>query len=169
LNDKLPLTHGDEFIWACSSGDISFAKPKWINLIIDKIWEYPNRTFLFQSKNPECFLQYKFPPNVILGTTIETNRPYTIYSKAPPPEKRFRDFCLLDSPRKIVTIEPILMFDLNILATWMKIIATERIYIGYDTKNCNLIEPYTFQVKELCDQLKDFTKVKFKYMKFNGL
>ena len=52
LNNRLPSTKGDEFIWCCSSGDISFAKPEWIEKIIAKILEYPNRTFFFQTKNP---------------------------------------------------------------------------------------------------------------------
>ena len=30
-------TEGDEFIWACSSADIAFAKPEWINVIIERI------------------------------------------------------------------------------------------------------------------------------------
>jgi len=167
LNRSLPRTSGDQFIWACSSGDIAFAKPEWIQKILGVIKRYPDRTFLLQTKNPIVFKQYEpFPPNIVLDTTIETIRDdiYTFYkiSKAPLPSKRFEDFLAVTHPRKFVTIEPVLEFDLDKMVDWIKQIKPERVYLGYDSKNCELPEPERQKVLELERQLKAFTKVKRK-------
>jgi hypothetical protein len=73
------------------------------------------RTFLIQSKNPRIFNDYRFPRNVLLGTTIETNRDnlYEEISKAPLPSQRYKAMLKLEHPRKIVTIKPILDFDVR--------------------------------------------------------
>ena len=167
LNRSLPMTSGDEFIWACSSGDITFAKPEWIQKVLDVIRRYPDRTFLLQTKNPIVFKQYEpFPPNIVLDTTIETNRDdlYTKYriSKAPLPSHRFKDFLEVKHPRKFVTIEPVLEFDLDKMVNWIKQIKPERVYLGYNSKNCELPEPERQKALELERQLKAFTKVKRK-------
>jgi len=164
LHNRLPKTNGDEFIWCCSSSDITFAKPKWIKKIITKILEYPDRTFFFQTKNPICFKQYSFPDNVMLGITLETDRSYVSLSKAPEPYQRYKDFLKIECERKVVTIEPILEYD-GFLPNWIKKIVPERVYIGYDTKNCGLPEPSLWRVKFLIEELSKFTKVKLKYMK----
>ena len=165
LNDKLPRTKGDEFIWACSSGDIAFAKSEWIEKILVRIRELSNRTFFFQTKNPKIFQKYNFPDNILLGITLESNRNYNGVSKAPRPSQRYADFLELSFPRKVITIEPILQFDLGTFVKWIKNIKPERVYIGYDTKNTGLLEPSLAQTKRFILHLRQFTKVKLKYMK----
>jgi len=168
LNRSLPRTSGDEFIWACSSGDITFAKPEWMHKILEVIRRYPDRTFLLQTKNPIVFKYYEpYPANVVLDTTIETNRDdlYWGISKAPLPSERFKDFLTVEHPRKFVTIEPVLEFDLEELVRWIRRISPERVYLGYDSKNCNLPEPELQKVLELERQLKAFTKVKRKLIR----
>lgn len=165
LKQSLPKTEGDEFIWCCSSGDIYFAKPKWIFKIIERIKELPSKTFFFQSKNPEVFIDYSFPENVILGITLESNRWYEEISDAPPPFERMKVFYDLKYPRKFITIEPILDFDFSIFLGWLRELNPERIYIGYDTKKNNLPEPTLHKTRNLIHELKRFTKVKTKYMK----
>jgi len=165
----LPRTKGDEFIWACSSGDISFAKKTWINKIIGRIRELPNRTFLFQTKAPICFNLYDFPDNVLLGITLETNRD-EVYelnkiSKAPLPSFRKEVFSILQHRRKVITIEPILDFDLDVFVDWIRDINPERVYIGYDTKKCYLPEPDLIKTKLLIKELKKITKVKPKLLR----
>ncbi len=169
LTDPLPRTKGDEFIWACSSGDITFAKPVWIERILMRIRELPNKTFFFQTKNPIIFQKYNFPDNVLLGITLESNRNYNDVSKAPRPYQRYADFLELNSPRKVVTIEPILQFDLGSFVNWLKNLKPERVYIGYDTKNTGLLEPSLAQTKRLIQYLRQFTKVKLKFMKKLGV
>ena len=176
LNQSLPKTYGDEFIWCCSSSDIYFAKKEWMEKILKRIKEMPKRTFFFQTKEPNVFRKYKFPENVILGITLESNRFYDEYSDAPDPYVRFRSFKHIRHPRKFITIEPVLDFDFSIFLGWIKQIHPERIYIGYDTKKTkiwdlgtekyeNLCEPSLTKVKRLIRKLERFTKVKTKYMK----
>jgi len=164
LKKSLPRTEGDEFIWCCSSGDISFAKEEWMDKIIERIKELPNRTFFFQTKDPSCFYKYSFPDNVILGITLESNRDYLV-TKAPFPWQRYNDFSKLDFKRKIVTIEPIMQFDLEIFVEWIKNIDPIRVYMGYDTKISNLTEPKLSEFLELWSELNRFTKVKSKLIR----
>jgi len=166
LKQSLPRTYGDEFIWVGSSGDISFAKREWMIKILDRTREMPNRTFFFQTKNPECFFDYDFPDNVMLGITLESNRYYPSISKAPEPKKRYEDFKSISNRiRKVITIEPILHFDIWILLEWIEDIKPERVYIGYDTKKSNLPEPRLYKTFWLCTELAKFTKVKTKLMR----
>lgn len=154
LKDKLPLTKGDEFIWCCASSDIYFAKEEWIEMILEKIRTYPIRTFFFQTKDPSVFKKYDFPNNVLLGTTLESNRAYYDVSKAPETAIRFNNFLEVKHHRKIITIEPIMEFDLYDFAFMIKKISPERIYIGYDTKNSNLNEPLRLKTLRLIQTIK---------------
>jgi len=154
LKDSLPKTTGDQFIWCCSSSDIYFAKEEWIEKVLERVRKLKNRTFFFQSKAPEVFYKYDFPENVMLGTTLETNRDYRNISKAPIPYKRYNDFLNLKHPRKVVTLEPLMEFDLFPFLTMIRNISPERIYIGYDTKNCKLNEPSLTKTQILINYLK---------------
>ncbi len=166
LTNRLPRTYGDEFIWVGSSGDISFCELEDMDKILLKIEEYPNRTFFFQTKNPKYFQQFDFPKNVILGITLESDRDWCSITKAPDPYKRYKDFLKVDHLRKIVTIEPILDFD-GFIIDWVRAIAPERVYIGFDTKNCNLPEPSKEKTLRLITTLAWFTSVRLKYIKYD--
>ncbi|MEM3798164.1 MAG: hypothetical protein QXY74_07005 [Candidatus Bathyarchaeia archaeon] len=165
LNRPLPRTKGDQFIWPCSSGDITFCKPEWMRKILEVIRRYPDRTFLLQTKNPIVFKYYEpFPPNVVLDVTLETNRDegYRLISKAPLPSKRFIGYLSVNHPRKFLTIEPVLEFDMDEFVSWIRRIKPERVYLGYDSKNSYLPEPELQKVLELERRLKAFTRVKRK-------
>lgn len=174
---KVPsLKKGSDFTWIWSSGDISFASRLDMLEILLRVEELPTRIFFFQSKNPRYFKQFNFPDNTILGTTIESNRWYNDVSNAPNPYIRWIDFYTLQHPRKFVTIEPVLNFDLLKLVNWMGVIAPERVYIGYDTKKTwwlvngekfylSNYEPPRDKVEALINNLEEFTTVKRKYMK----
>jgi len=155
LNQTLPNTNGDQFIWACSSGDIFFAKKEWMGKILKRVRELPDKTFFFQTKNPEILYNYDWPDNVMLGITLESNRYYPEISKAPIPWVRYHSFDSLYFPRKIITIEPILDFDMDEFLTWISLISPIRIYIGYDTKRCGLPEPPIEKTRELITQLRE--------------
>lgn len=161
LKDSLPNTKGDEFIWACSSGDIAFAKKEWLDKVLDRIKELPHKTFFMQTKDPSVYLDYEFPDNLMLGITLETNR-NNLLSLAPMKAIRYLTFKNLDFPRKIVTIEPIMDFDHDIFVGWIKEINPIRVYIGYDTKKCNLPEPLLKKTLKFIQKLETFTKVKLK-------
>ena len=174
LDDKilkrLPRTYGDEFIWCCSSSDISFMEEEWINKILEKIKKMTERTFFFQSKDPSCFKKYIFSENVILGTTIETDCDIrSSFSKAPNPQERWTSFLGVKHPRKRITIEPIMhIHDLPRFINWIKTINPEIVYIGYDSKpdrKPTLLEPTLFRTKQLIKKLEEFTRVKTKLLR----
>lgn len=159
LKGPLPKTPNGTFIWMCSSSDISFAKREWMEQILEFINQYPDRTFLLQSKNPIFFSTYSIPDNVVLCTTLETDddelyQKYNI-SKAPLPTKRQWDFDLLPHERKFITIEPILKFKSHDhFVGWFERIQPERIYIGYDSKNCGLPSPPVGNTVALIEDLR---------------
>ncbi len=132
-----------QFIFTVASGDVSFCQPDYFERILERIGREEDRTFLIQSKNPGYFQKFAFPDNVMLGTTIETNRD-TLGKKAsdaPVPSKRLRDFASVDHQTKMVTIEPVMDFDPPVMRKWMAALRPATIWLGYDSKNSGLVEP----------------------------
>ena len=109
--------------------------------IIKRIEDNPNKTFLIQSKNPKTFERVKFPDNVILGITLETNRnkEYCKVSKAPKPTQRIKDFKKIKHPRKTITIEPVMDFDFDIMLKWINQVKPQLVWMGYDSKSKDLL------------------------------
>ena len=135
---------------------------EWIRKVFDKILKSPENTYLFQSKNPERFSRYAaFPFNTIWGTTIETNRESKLTTNAPPVEERF-DWIRAVEGRKMVSMEPIMDFDLLPVLNMMRQIKPEFISIGADSKGHNIPEPDKEKVLILIDELKKITEVKIK-------
>ena len=151
LTTNLPRTKYMEFIFTCSNGDIAFCPTDFLHKIITRIKQEKDKTFLIQSKNPLNFQRINFPKNVILGITLETNRDasYSKISKAPLPSKRHEDFIKIIHTLKMVTIEPVMEFDLDIMVKWIKDIAPCMVWLGYDSGKNNLPEPSLEKVKDL--------------------
>lgn len=125
-----------------------------------------DKTYYFQSKNPVCFTQYLdwFLANqekIILVTTLETNRDtgYRKISQAPLPTVRFGDFYDLDYLRKVLTIEPVLDFDLEDFVDMVLKLheqgTLEYVWFGFDSKNCGLPEPSTEKAQKFVDILQN--------------
>lgn len=134
----------------------------WILATLKHCCKYPLNRYLFQSKIPSRYPMYLefMPPDFILGTTIETNRDYGV-SQAPTSEARMLAMLSLPHP-KMVSIEPIMDFDLDILTDWIKEIHPLFVSIGADSKGHKLPEPSSEKVQELIDSLKDITTIKIK-------
>ena len=150
-----------KFIFTCSSGDISFCSTEFLQLIINRIKQEPDKNFLIQSKNPDTFNRVRFPKNVILGTTIETNRD-VLYrenniSKAPVPSKRYEDFLNVNHYQKMVTLEPLLDFDLDVMIEWICNINPLFVWIGTDDTSSsiykNKLEPSIDKIIQLYVEL----------------
>lgn len=158
LKAPLPKTGPGEFIFTCANSDITFCTTEYLEKILERIKCEPEKTFVIQSKNPKTFGRVKFPDNVILGTTIETNRDelnkQAKISKAPPPSQRFKDFLKINHARKMVTIEPVLKFDLEVMVDWIKQLKPIKVWIGYDSKSNTLPEPEVSEVKALEEAIK---------------
>lgn len=151
LNQKLPRTGYMQFIFAVADGDVAFCPTQYLKRITHRIESEPNKWFLIQSKNPVTFNRVKFPRNVILGTTIETNRDdlYEGISKAPLPSQRFKDFLEVNHPLKMITHEPVMDFDVDIMIEWDEAINPCMVWLGYDSKRNYLPEPELEKVKIL--------------------
>jgi len=156
-----------ETIFVGSSTDMwHFDVPlSWLEHVLDKCWRYPDITYLFQSKNPARFQYVGLPPKSIIGTTLETNRYTENFSKAPNPVERAS---LLFSTASVITrermisIEPIMDFDLSKFVDQISWVKPVFISIGADSKGHNLPEPPAGKIKELIQELEKFTEVKIK-------
>lgn len=152
------------FIFVGSSCDM-FAPgipDEWIERILGYLvakQKRTNNTYLFQSKNPARFIEFlgRFPVNPIFGTTIESNFDYPEISKAPPINERVFYMHKLSSLgyRTMVTIEPILNFDVGPLVEMIQKINPEWVNIGADSGNNNLPEPSKKKIAQLIYQLPD--------------
>ncbi len=154
--ERLAEIPSSEIVFVCGNGDISFCEPNFIRRIITAIRNHRGKrkqAFYLQSKKPSCLKPFLklLTEDVILVTTLETNRDvgYDKVSKAPPPSERFAQFLALDYPRKVVTIEPVLDFDVSEFAGWILQIKPEYVWIGYNSrdKEAPLTEPSAEKMK----------------------
>ncbi len=141
-----------------------------IGRVLNRIREFPNTTFLLQTKNPERFFDFNIPQNCILGTTLESNRNHML-SKAPTPAERYHVFRILNATRDIagnkiyrlmLSLEPILDFDLPFFAEWIRCVEPEFVSVGADSGNSHLPEPSSEKLKKLLSQLNLITEVRRK-------
>lgn len=129
-------------IFVCGNSDLSFCRTTYMLEIIEAIKKHnkrrPGKTYFFQSKRPKYFAPFlsDLPANAIVLTTLETNRDrdYPKISKAPVPTVRYQQLRSLDYPRKVVTIEPVLDFDLDVFLDWIKSINPEYVWLGYNSR-----------------------------------
>jgi len=160
---KTDLGQGN-FIFVGSSCDMwaEYIPKIWIEKVYRKCLEHSNR-YLFQTKNPDRFLDCwgLFPDDTLLGTTIETNRHYDFISLAPKTERRKEAMCELSYPT-MVSIEPIMDFDLDVMVQWIKDIQPEFVSIGADSKGHNLPEPSPEKVMALIQELGKITEIRNK-------
>ena len=155
------------YIFVGSSCDM-FARnvpSKWILKVLDHTKLFDNR-YLFQTKDPygatTIIGKINFPVNSVLCTTLETNRNHTeLYRNCPSPDIRARDLNRW-SGEKMITIEPILDFDLDPFLEMIKKCEPSQVNIGAKTGGRNRlksIEPDRGKVIELITQLEKFTVV----------
>jgi len=91
----------------------------------------------------------------VLGATIETNRDDLAMSvsRAPPPSQRYKAMRDLPWPHKYVSIEPVMEFDLEELASWVEEIRPVSVHVGYDNWNSRLPEPPLWKVRALIERV----------------
>lgn len=155
----------NNFIFVGSSTDMwaDIIHEVWISKVLAHCAEYPDNRYLFQSKNPARFLKFNFDfPALIFGTTIETDRHYVdIMGKAYSTYTRYQIMTGINLP-KMVSIEPIMDFDLDTLVRWIARIKPEFVSIGADSKGHRLPEPPATKIQCLIGELQDITQVKIK-------
>jgi DNA repair photolyase len=163
---KTDLGRGN-FIFVGSGTDM-FAddvNADWIKAVLALCAIHNENKYLFQTKAPWRFIEFEslFPKQTILGTTIESNRDYEI-SKAPKVMKRADSLCLLEAQgfETMVTIEPILDFDVDPLINLIKLANPTWVNIGADSKGHKLPEPSKEKLAEFIEKLEKETDVKLK-------
>jgi protein gp37 len=146
------------FVFVSDMGDIAYASLHSLNLILDVIERHPLTEFLFCTKRPSCYFAVGvvFPANLYLGATIETNRTYPDISRAPSPFGRFMALGSINHPKKFVSIEPIMDFDLDIMVSWMVSLAPAIVEVGADNHGHQLPEPPADKVIALLAELRKF-------------
>lgn len=156
-----------EVVFVGSMGDISFFPLEVHRQIIERtVAKNPKTLFFFETKNPAIYCEWIpfLPENVILSTTIETNRDHGL-SKAPKPEVRYEAFKDLPWPRKHVSIEPIMDFDLDVFVSWIREVSPMMVSVGYDNYRCGLPEPALDKALRLIAELERFTMVERKALR----
>lgn len=145
---------------------------EWIDQILFQCRCFRGNEYLFQTKNPLKFIPYtyKFPSYSILGITLESDIDHSGITKAPWPEIRslafmvLRDFCIKERPdmKFMLSIEPVMNFDLEEFFLMIKHLNPDFVSIGADSKKSGLPEPDTEKLIKLIKRLDSITKVRIK-------
>jgi len=163
--ENLPFVTKDApVIFVCSGNDLGIAPINMKQRILKKCKENEKNFYVLQTKNPIMFkvVENEFPSNVILGTTIETNNVSLckMISNAPPAHKRIMSMTYFNKRyHKMISIEPIMDFDLEVIIAWMRTTAPDFVSIGADSGNNHLVEPDANKILDLINGLKEFTIV----------
>lgn len=146
------------FIEPCNDLFAEDVDGEHIHRIIHHCGQWPDNRYVFQSKNPSRMVEFSpyLPKNSLLGCTIETNRPLVGITEAPDPESRFRAMCELEIRPSFITVEPIMDFDVDVLASWIDQIRPEFLNLGADSKNHNLPEPTVEKIMKFTEKLKEY-------------
>lgn len=163
LNDDLEKWNGKR-LFAGSSGDIWTAPEEYVDRMLEKMRQYPEVEFFFQSKAPENYIHYidRFPKKSILATTLETDLETGTFlyhkwgiSKAPSIFDRWEAMCsfrtmegLLTFPR-IITVEPVLKFEPENMLHMLKLCDPYLVIVGANTSPCDLEEPTADDLEKL--------------------
>jgi hypothetical protein len=175
LDDKEASTNCGcgNFIFVCSSCDMfaSEVPVSWIKqvLAVCALENRHNNIFLFQTKNPRRFLEFAdmIGENSILCATLESNRHFPeIMRNSPTPDERahFMSSLAMAGFKTMVTIEPVMDFDLKDFLLMIDDIRPYQVNIGADSGNNHLPEPPPEKLRGLIAELEKFTKV---YLKKN--
>jgi len=160
-----PLGSG-KIIFVCSMIDIfgPSIQDYWIQKTMEHCRKYDN-LYLFQSKNPIQFFRFAndLPKRNILATTIETNRDYK-NTKAPSVHQRMKGLKLLSEVGQttMLTIEPIMDFDLKEFLEMIRIIKPYKVNIGADSKKSSLPEPTWEKIQVFIEELEKSMQVNLK-------
>jgi len=154
-------------IFVGSTADMfgSWVPKEWIFRVLGKCLDFSGNIYLFQTKNParvDGFLHPVdfFPPRRVLGTTLETNR--YLDGGAPSPQARFLAMRELFGVRRMLSIEPVMDFDLEIFVAWLREIAPDFVSLGADSGHHNLPEPGPEKLEALIAAGREFTEVRLK-------
>jgi DNA repair photolyase len=164
---KTDLGSGN-FIFVGSSCDMFhnkfFGEFSWTSYTIRHTCKFDNE-YLFQTKDTLSLCNslriIKFPQKFIAAVTLETNRIIPRLSYAPPRWERAEYFTnhYFGKVRRMISIEPIIDFDLTPFVEMIDNCYPEMVSIGAVTSGWILPEPPKEKILELIAELETFTKV----------
>jgi DNA repair photolyase len=163
LEDELSVNYGKVrtiFIEHCNDMWAEDVPDSWIDKILNHCNQYPDNTYVFQTKNPERYIEWlgRMPPKRIVGCTIETSSTLIAKktSEAMPPGIRFGAMRYLSrrGENVFITIEPILKGNMRLLADLINEISPDFVNIGADSKGTGLEEPTAAEVLYLIEAIK---------------
>lgn len=147
----------------------SWIPQDFIDSVIRYMAEFKDVTFYCLTKNPARYLGLKFPENVVLGATVETNIDNIcgLVSDAPFATDRLKSMRQVEHKRKFISIEPILEFLPTDFYKMIKEVRPEFVYVGYCNplklaKKLELPEPPLSMTQTLIRKLKNITEVRLK-------
>jgi len=165
LKSSIKTIPDDKVVFVCSMTDL-FADDvpsEYIKKILLYVWEHPKNQYLLQTKNPKRFIEFGANINKgdIIGITLETNRDDMYETNAPKSRTRYSWMISREmietflSMEKMISIEPIMDFDIDIFSEWILNIKPNWVSIGADSFKNNIIEPPRTKVDELIQIIKD--------------
>lgn len=161
IEEEFKVNYGEGksiFVEHCNDLFAKEVPDEFIRRILAHCGTWPKNKYIFQTKNPTRMEKYthRFPPDVLLGTTIESNIEHTAMGHAPSPGQRIFSITELATAYDcFITVEPILDFDVDILVSWLCKSHVDFVNIGADSKGNNLPEPSVDKVKALVKALND--------------
>jgi protein gp37 len=160
------------FVNSCTDLCHNSVSDKMIATVLAHINKYPDNIYLLQSQNVSRLYQFFDPmsewgiptENIIFGTTIQTNYQIPGWSYAPKPIERAMSLLSLPGEwRTMVSIEPVMLMNVDIMVTWIRWIRPEFVSIGANTnRKIEIPEPTQEQVESLIDKLGQYTEVRVK-------
>jgi len=138
---------------------------EWIHQVLGATRRIPEP--FFETKNPRRYSDFvdEFPEGSVLSATIETDQSYPNVSRAPPVLDRALGMLELRWPKKHISIEPIMDFNLQVFVEWLKPIKPVLVSVGYDNYNHKLPEPALSKTLALIAELEKFTSVERKTLR----
>lgn len=150
----------DDFVFVQDMSDLlaNCVPSIFIQKVINHIKLFPKTRFLLLTKNPQRYFEFldRFPKNVVLGATIESDWNHLDISKAPPQSERMQQMMKLARQTNLplfISIEPILDFDIMWVVN-LKAIKPWAIAIGYDNYSNFLPEPPLSKTLRLIEELE---------------
>jgi DNA repair photolyase len=163
IESELDKRFRNRFVGVSMMGDLfgSWVPSEWILKVIEATRNSQSSDFLMLTKNPYRFKEFASlcRDNILLGATIETNRVFN-FTKAPSATERAKAMIDLSYPRKFVSIEPIMDFDLDAFTVLLENIAPELVAVGYDNYHNCLPEPSLSKTLQFIERLNEFTEVR---------
>jgi len=164
---QVPKLAGNVFI--CDMADLfgAVVPSEWVLAVLGACRQNTRALFFFETKNPARYSEFldQFPKNSVLSTTIETNRDEYGSWNAPSRAERIAIMKSLPWPRKHISVEPVMDFDMEQFLEEIRSIGPELVSVGYDNYQANLVEPSLEKTTRFIEQLETFTRVERKELR----